>query len=92
MFEFGKGVCDGLTGGRNGVKKGAEVSAAQYEVTEPSEANGNKLTVQFKNKIASAYWIEFKTSLQDTLIVKTMDNTAEACGTAAIKRRYGTPA
>ncbi|MUG21006.1 LPXTG cell wall anchor domain-containing protein [Paenibacillus macerans] len=66
-----------LTGGRNGVKKGAEVSAAQYEVTEPSEANGNKLTVQFKNKIASAYWIEFKTSLQDTLIVKTMDNTAE---------------
>ncbi|GJM72164.1 hypothetical protein HMSSN036_43800 [Paenibacillus macerans] len=66
-----------LTGGRNGVKKGAEVPAAQYEVTEPSEANGNKLTVQFKNKIVSAYWIEFKTSLQGTLIVKTMDNTAE---------------
>lgn len=66
-----------LTGARDGVKKGTEVPASQYEVTEPSEANGNQLSIRFTKPISSAYWIEFKTSLQGTLIVKHIDNTAE---------------
>lgn len=66
-----------LTGGWNGVKKGAEVPADQYEVTVPSAANGNELSVQFKNPMAAAYWIEFKTSLQGAVIEKHIANTAE---------------
>ena len=66
-----------LTGGRNGVAKDVEVPANLYEVTEPSEANGNRLSIHFTRPISSAYWIEFKTSLQGTLIVKNIDNTAE---------------
>lgn len=66
-----------LTGERNGVAKGAEVPASQYELTEPSEANGNQLSIHFTSPISSPYWIEFRTSLQGSLIVKDIDNTAE---------------
>lgn len=66
-----------LTGSWNGVTKGTEIPASQYKVTEPSEANGNQLSVQFNNPISSAYWIEFKTSLQGTLVVRQIENTAE---------------
>jgi len=66
-----------LMGGRNDVKKGEEVPASQYKVTEPSEANGNQLSIHFPGSTSSAYWVEFKTSLQGALIVKEIDNTAE---------------
>ncbi|WP_458462514.1 collagen binding domain-containing protein [Paenibacillus sp.] len=66
-----------LAGWWNGVEKGALVPASQYEVTEPSEANGNQLSIRFTGPISSSYWIEFKTSLQGTVIVRDIDNTAE---------------
>ncbi|MDP4096381.1 SpaA isopeptide-forming pilin-related protein [Paenibacillus sp. P96] len=66
-----------LTGGWNGVAKGAPVPASQYELTEPSAANGNQLSIHFTSPVKSAYWIEFKTSLQGELILKNIDNTAE---------------
>ncbi|AZS17935.1 LPXTG cell wall anchor domain-containing protein [Paenibacillus lutimineralis] len=66
-----------LTGERNGVAKGNEVPASQYKLTEPSEANGNQLSIHFTSPISSAYWIEFRTSLQGALIVKDIHNTAE---------------
>ncbi|MFB5761304.1 collagen binding domain-containing protein [Paenibacillus medicaginis] len=66
-----------LTGERNGITKGVQIPASQYEVTEPSAANGNQVSIRFTGPISTAYWIEFKTSLQGTLIVKNIDNTAE---------------
>lgn len=65
-----------LLGWWDGVQKGAEIPADQYSIVPPSEQNGHKLRIQFKNKIQTPYWITFQTSLGGELIEKEIHNKA----------------
>ncbi|MFP7254338.1 SpaA isopeptide-forming pilin-related protein [Terribacillus goriensis] len=67
-----------LTGGSNGVQKGALLEAGKdYELESVSNEEGEP---GFKIKIlkdnSKPYWIEYKTSLAGELIVNRYDNTA----------------
>ncbi|MFX3617726.1 MAG: SpaA isopeptide-forming pilin-related protein [Sporolactobacillus sp.] len=65
-----------LTGGKNGTSDGGTVPASEYTVDYPSDSNGNTLTVTFKNKIDSPYYITYKTSLAGKVVDQTYNNTA----------------
>ncbi|WP_019640545.1 LPXTG cell wall anchor domain-containing protein [Paenibacillus fonticola] len=68
-----------LSGSENGAGKGALVDPANYTLTPPSEANGNELKLEFNRmNDDTPYWIEFKTSLQDNVIIDqgTVQNEA----------------
>ncbi|WP_379162187.1 collagen binding domain-containing protein [Paenibacillus sp. sgz5001063] len=54
--------------------KGAEFSKDAYTF---SVGSGNELNIRFKEGISSAYYLEFKTSLEGQLIDSTVPNTAK---------------
>ncbi|PAF18659.1 SpaA isopeptide-forming pilin-related protein [Terribacillus saccharophilus] len=67
-----------LTGGNNGVRKGAELKeGTDYNVeTVKNEKNEPGFKVQVLKDNSKPYWIEYKTSLAGELIVNRYNNTA----------------
>lgn len=67
-----------LTGGNNGVRKGAELQeGTDYNVeTVKNDKNEPGFKLHILKDNSKAYWIEYKTSLAGELIVNRYDNTA----------------
>ncbi|MFD3450375.1 SpaA isopeptide-forming pilin-related protein [Microbacteriaceae bacterium 4G12] len=64
-----------LTGAEYGYQIGDKIPVNQYSIDDPTDKNGNTLTVHFNQSINSAYYITFKTTIDGELIKDRYDNT-----------------
>jgi LPXTG-motif cell wall-anchored protein len=67
-----------LTGGQNGIEKGERLTLGEdYSIDYIQDDNNNTgFRIKFLQEIDSPYWISYKTSLKDMLILKEYNNTA----------------